>query len=219
MDLPVCHRRHPLRRRIVFLRRLPHACLRCSEPGIHQVRAHPSAPGFRRHPAHPRNHRQRHSHAAVHRAQSPGRGRARPAGHPAMTVAIRKIPGTTATDAAPALAPPSAASLRRTGSLPQASRRPRTPPPVIRWPRSHRTAAPQVTIRCRETPAMPLPTSRRQATTCAPDLHADHRHAPTRSSAPDRLRTLSVASSSARRTQRRCRRPPRRGSLPVRRRA
>ena len=83
-----------------------------------------------------------------------------------------------APDAAPALAPASAASLRRTGSLPQAYRRPRTPPPVIRWPRSHRTAAPQVTIRCRETPAMPLPTSRRQATTCSPDLHGHHRHAP-----------------------------------------
>ena len=54
---------------------------------------------------------------------------------------------------------------------------------------------------------MPLPTSRRQATTCAPDLHGDHRHAPIRSSAPNRLRTLSVASSCARRTQRRCRPP------------
>ena len=64
-------RRYPLRRRVVLLRRLPPARLRRSHPRVHQERAHPPAPGCRRHPAHPRQHRQRHPHAGVHRAQPP----------------------------------------------------------------------------------------------------------------------------------------------------
>ena len=66
--------------------------------------------------AHPRHHRQRNPHAGVHRAQSPGRGRARPAGPPAMTVAIRKIAGTDR-DYLPTLesspAPPPTSSISR----------------------------------------------------------------------------------------------------------
>ena len=62
----------------------------------------------------------------------------------------RRRPPQFRRDVALGLGPPTAAWHRRAESLPQASRGPGTPPPVIPRHRPYRTAAPQVTIRCRD---------------------------------------------------------------------
>ena len=61
----------------------------------------------------------------------------------------RRRPPEFRRDVALGLGPPTAAWHRRAESLPQASRGPGTPPPVIPRHRRYRTAAPQMTIRCR----------------------------------------------------------------------